>query len=72
MGDNFLFFSFEDLDSIHGNGEWVMHNCHRVPLAGTQTASKFLGWRNWFLLSKAGIALHWWQLGRRLSALLPW
>lgn len=31
-----------------------MHNCHRVPLACTQSAFRFLEWRNWFLLPNAG------------------
>ena len=30
-----------------------MHNCHGVPLACTQSAFRFLGWRNWFLLPNA-------------------
>lgn len=42
-----LFFSsFEDLDSICRSRECVMHNCHRVPPACTQSAFRFLGWRN--------------------------
>lgn len=45
-GTTFFFYSFEDL-RLH-LWKWVMHNCHRVPLAGTQSASRFLGWRSWF------------------------
>lgn len=48
------FFSFEDLDSICGSGECIINNCHGVPLACTQSAFRFLGWRNWFLLPNAG------------------
>lgn len=48
------FVSFEALDSICGTGEHVMHICHGVPLACTQSAFRFLGWRHWFLLPNAG------------------
>lgn len=32
----------------------MLHKHHRVPLACTQSACRFLGWRNWFLLPNAG------------------
>lgn len=47
-------FSFEDLDSTCGSRECVMHNRHGGPLAGTQSAFRFLGCRNCFLLPNTG------------------